>query len=68
MRFRGCDEVLQVQGGFGHPQQDQLEHAVVHVHPLGVQLHQAPREVELHTAPKMKSPSKDSPSASTPQR
>ena len=40
---QGRDEVLQVQGGFGHPQQDQLEHAVVHVHPLGVQLHQAPQ-------------------------
>ena len=34
---------MQVQGGLGHPQQQQLKEAVVHLHPAGVQFHQAPQ-------------------------
>ena len=36
----GGDEVLQIQRRFGHPQEQQLEAAVVHLDAAGIQLHQ----------------------------
>ena len=37
----GGDEALQVDGRLGHPQQQQLKGSVVHLHPAGIQLHDA---------------------------
>lgn len=63
----GGDQVLQIQRRLGHPQQQQFELPASILTRLGSSFTSPPMEVQLHTAPKMKSPSKTSPSASMQQ-